>query len=353
MNVPPAQWARLDCKALFRFRQAGHVSISEANRHILNERLLNEDCTDSALAFYIHAEFADRFFLVSFLLSRPRKLLHNCKTFRKGYMYNESMGVLIFFPIFLGLVTAWVVNYFADVLPESLRLGRPVCSNPQCQKPFEWTDYLLLRKCRHCSKGRGVRTFVVIFLCAISALYLWVSYPLKLGFGLSLLALGYFYIVGIIDLEHRLILGPLSIAGVLVGGFAGFLLHGWQSTLMGGAAGFVIMFVFYLFGKLFTFLRARRRGEDPKQAEEALGSGDVTLATILGLFLGWQLIWFGLLIGALIAGIISLIIVAVLMISRKYKQQAFMVYIPLGPMFILSAIMIIYLPSLLLKVVPK
>ncbi len=268
-------------------------------------------------------------------------------------MYNESMGILIIFPILLGLLAAWVVNYLADVMPESLRPGRPICPNPQCKTPFGWSDYLLLRKCSHCGHRRSVRTYVVIFLCLVSALYLWVSYPEKMGFALSLIALSYFYIVGIIDLEHRLILGPLSITGLLVAGLAGVLLHGWQRTLIGGAAGFGIMLVFYLFGKLFTFLRARRRGEDPKQAEEALGSGDVTLVTILGLFLGWPLIWFGLLVGALIAGIVSLIIVLVLMIGKKYKQQAFMVYIPLGPMFILSALVIIYLPQLVIMVLPK
>ncbi len=261
-------------------------------------------------------------------------------------MYNESMGILIILPILLGLVAAWFVNYLADVMPESLRPGRPVCANPQCKKPFGWGDYLLVRKCESCGRRRSLRTYIVIALCVISALYLWASSPLNLGFALSLIALSYFYIVGIIDLEHRLILGPLSITGLFVAGLTGFLLHGWRSTLIGGAAGFVIMLVFYLFGKLFTFLRARRKGEDPKQAEEALGSGDVTLVTILGLFLGWPLIWFGLLVGALIAGVVSLIIVVVLMISRKYKQQAFMVYIPLGPMFILSALMIIYLPHI-------
>lgn len=270
-----------------------------------------------------------------------------------SYMYNENMGVLILLPLLLGIIAAWVVNYLADVLPASLRLSQPACSNPTCQKSLAWTDYLLLRSCKHCDRRRSLRTYIVILLCIASAVYLWLSSPAKLGFGLGLLALSYFYLVGIIDLEHRLILGPLSIAGLFIGGLAGLLLHGWQSTLIGGAAGFLIMFVFYLLGKVFSTFQARRRGEDPKQAEEALGSGDVTLVTILGLFLGWPLIWFGVLVGALIAGAISVIIVLVLMIGRKYKRQAFMVYIPLGPMFIVSAIMIIYLPGLLLKVVPK
>jgi leader peptidase (prepilin peptidase)/N-methyltransferase len=268
-------------------------------------------------------------------------------------MYNANMGAFIIFPFLLGLLAAWVVNYLADVLPESLKFTRPLCSNKECAKPYAWADYLLLRRCRHCGKHRGIRTYAVILLTVLSALYLWISAPAKLGFGLGFLALSYFYIVGIIDFEHRLILGPLSIAGLFIGGAAGWLLHGWQSTLIGGAAGFAIMLVFYLLGKLFTHVRARRRGEDPGQAEEALGSGDVTLVTVLGLFLGWPYIWFGLLVGALLAGAVSLIIILALLIGRKYKEQAFMVFIPMGPMFILSAIMIVYLPQIVRVMVPK
>ncbi len=275
-------------------------------------------------------------------------------------MYNEYMGVLVIFPILLGILAAWVVNYLADVLPSDLKLTQPHCSKVECHQPIPWRDYLLLRPCPHCGKKRSVRTYVVIVLCLASSLYLWFATILqwapslgRLDYWFGFLILSYFYTVGIIDLEHRLILGPLSLAGLLLGGLAGLLVHGWQSTLIGGAAGFVIMFIFYLFGKLFTAWRARRSGEDPKQAEEALGSGDVTLVTILGLFLGWPLIWFGVLTGALIAGIISIIIVVALVIGRKYKKQAFLVFIPLGPMFILSALLIIFLPNLISSILPK
>ena len=262
------------------------------------------------------------------------------------------MDALLIVPILVGIISAWVVNYLADVLPASLRLSQPVCTNQECQKPLPWRDYLLLQPCKQCGRRRSIRTFVMIILCIASALFLWLSAPARLGFWLGLLALDYFYVVAIIDLEHRLVLGPLSIAGLLIGGLAGWLNHGWQNTLIGGGAGFLIMFAFYLFGKLFTSVRARRRGEDPKQAEEALGSGDVTLATILGLFLGWPFIWLGLLLGALIAGAISLIIVVALLIGRKYKQEAFMVFIPLGPMFIISALLMVYLPELISSIIP-
>ena len=189
-------------------------------------------------------------------------------------------------------------------------------------------------------------------LCVFSAVYLWFAHPAKLGFGLSLLILTYFYIVAVIDLEHHDILRSLSLLGLVLTSLSGFLMHGWLSTLLGGLAGFGIMYLFYLFGKLFTRVRTRKLGKTPDDTEEALGSGDVTLATILGLFLGWPLTWFGLLLGTLLAGFTGLVVVLVLVFIRQYRKQAFMVFIPFGPAFILSTVLLTYLPNWISKVLP-
>jgi leader peptidase (prepilin peptidase)/N-methyltransferase len=264
------------------------------------------------------------------------------------------MSVYIILPILLGILAGLVVNYLADVMPFTLRLSRPACTNPECQKPFAWTEYLLLRRCKHCSKPRGWRTFAVLVWCAVSALYLWFAYPARLGYALSFIVLIYLYSVAVIDLEHRLILRPLSIAGLILTAATGTILHGWFSTLIGGLVGFAIMYIFYLFGKLFTRLRARRLGQDPKEMEEALGSGDVILATILGLLLGWPLIWFGLFLGVLLGGLIGLFIVAIAtLVQKRKKEQALMTFFPLGPAYILSAILLVYLPNLISLGLPK
>ncbi len=262
------------------------------------------------------------------------------------------MDALWAIPILLAFLLAWLINYLADVLPGDLRLGLPVCQNPACRKAFTWKDYLLLRPCPECGKKRSVRSFIIILLTLAASLYCWFRPPLHLGYFLGFLMLAYLVLVAVIDLEHRLILRPLSITGLALAAVAGFIMHGWQSTLIGGGAGFIILYLFYLFGRLFTRWRARRLGQDPRDAEEALGSGDVTLATILGLFLGWPLIWFGILLGLLFAGFISLVVILVLMLARKYRQQAFMVFIPLGPAFILSTTLLVYLPNWISRMLP-
>jgi len=261
------------------------------------------------------------------------------------------MDFWLFIPIFFGLLAGGLINYLADVLPHTTRLSQPLCLNPDCRVSFHWKDYLLLHRCPKCGRGRGLRTYATLVLAEALSLFIWFSPPHTLGFGLGLLVLTYLLLVTVIDLEHRLILRPLSIAGLILAALAGLYARGWLSTLIGGAAGFAIMFVFYLLGKLFTRWRARRLGKVDN--EEALGSGDVTLATILGLLLGWPLIWFGLLLGILFSGVIGLVIIIALLVTRRYKTQALNVFIPYGPFFILSTFLLIYAPMWMSSIVQK
>ncbi|MBN2387696.1 MAG: prepilin peptidase [Anaerolineales bacterium] len=263
------------------------------------------------------------------------------------------MNIFLLLPLLCGLGLGWLVNYLADVLPDTVTLTRPKCPNPACAQTPSWAAYLQLRNCAGCGRRRSPRTFITLGLLPAASLFLWLSPPAKLGYVLGTVVFAYLLTVAIIDLEHRLVLRPLSIAGLLLGASAGVLQHGWKSTLIGGLVGLGVMSLFYLFGMLFTRLRARRLGQDPAEAEEAFGSGDISLGTILGLLLGWPLIWFGLLLGLLASGAISLIVILVLVIVRRYKEQAFMVFIPLGPGFILIAVLILYLPNLIGALVPK
>ena len=194
--------------------------------------------------------------------------------------------------------------------------------------------------------------------------WLWLLPPTKfadaipipaLAFLAGLFLLTYFGVVFVIDLEHRLILHPVSIFGAVLGLGVGWLLHGLGPTLLGGLGGFGVMFIFYLFGTLFARIRARkmRAAGQESDDEEALGAGDVILASVLGFMLGWPLIWFGLLVGILLGGLITIPLLVIMLVVRRYKQDAWMVFIPYGPFFLISATLIIYFPNLLSALVPK
>lgn len=274
----------------------------------------------------------------------------------------KVMSILIILPILAGVLAGWLVNYLSDVLPITRRFSQPACTH--CNTTLSKKEYLSLSRCPSCGKYRSLRTWLVQILGMAFSLWIWFLPPRNfadaipnssLAFLAGLLLLTYFGVVFVIDLEHRLILHPVSIFGAVLGLGIGWLFNGLGSTLLGGLGGFGIMLIFYLFGTLFARVRARkmRAAGQESDDEEALGAGDVILAGVLGLILGWPLIWFGLLVGILLGGLITIPMLVIMFIARRYKQDAWMVFIPYGPFFLISATLIVYLPDLLSVLVPK
>lgn len=263
------------------------------------------------------------------------------------------MNIFIIAPILAGLLAGWFINYLADVLPRTRRLSQPMCI--YCEKPVSWKNYLLFRSCPSCEHPRSLRTWLTQIAAMAVSLTTWFLPHPRLGYWIGLVLLIYFGVVFVIDLEHRLILHPTSIVGAVLGLGVGIYLHGFVTALLGGLGGFLIMLSFYMLGTLFAKIRARRMrasGQEPDD-EEALGAGDVILATILGFILGWPLIWFGLLLGILLGGVITLPMFIFVLTARRYKRDAWMIFIPYGPFFLISTTLIIYLPKLLSNLVPK
>jgi leader peptidase (prepilin peptidase)/N-methyltransferase len=261
------------------------------------------------------------------------------------------MSITLIVPILLGCLAGYVVNYLADVLPVTRQFSQPRC--PQCNAAFTWRNYFSLRPCQN-GHARTARAWLVLIAILAAGVYTWISPPAKTGYLAGLVLIAYFGVVFVIDMEHRLILHPTSIFGAVLGLIVGILSHGVTATLLGGLAGFLIMRAFYYFGLLVARIRAKRMAALGQEAddEEALGSGDVTLAAILGFMLGWPLIWFGLLLGILLGGFFSLLLVLWLLITGKYKGNVLMLFIPYGPYFIISAFLILFIPKFVHMLVP-
>jgi prepilin signal peptidase PulO-like enzyme (type II secretory pathway) len=265
-------------------------------------------------------------------------------------MKTMDSGILI--AVLTGWISGWAVNYLADVLPVTRRLSAPVCG--QCGQVFPLWRYLTLQPCPHCGHRRGLRPWLVHLAMLAVSLYTWIR-PHPMGYALGMLLLTYFALVVVIDLEHRLILHPTSVVGALLALGIGLWLHGPIPTLFGGLAGFAIMLGLYYLGVLFSKYRARRLQAAGQQAdgEEALGAGDVILAGVLGLVLGWPIIWFALLLGILLGGIVGIILLGALLLRGLYGKQALMVFMPYGPYFIVSAFFILFLPNWIIGVLGK
>jgi leader peptidase (prepilin peptidase)/N-methyltransferase len=249
------------------------------------------------------------------------------------------MNLLLIIPILLGWLGGYLVNYLADVLPVDLKLTHPLCKNPDCQSPIGWRDYFLLRRCRECQKRMSPRVTLVMLVTTIFTVYIWLSPPQTMGFWPGFIVFVYLFLVALIDFETRLVLRPVSLVGLVICLFAGLLMRTWQETLLGAASGFGIMFLLYILGILFTRWRNKRLG-NLQDGEEALGFGDVTLATLLGLLLGWPQIWLNLMNGILLAGVFSILLMIGLLVLKKFRPL--MVFIPFGPFFILTAFLQLY-----------
>jgi len=261
------------------------------------------------------------------------------------------MYLILLFPILLGWIAGLFINYASDVLPVTRRFSKPACT--QCGNHFAWAGYLMLRACRTCGKKRSLRTWMVQILSVASFAYFWL-YPSKaLGIPLGMIVLVYFGIITVIDLEHRLILHPTSLVGAALGLLVGTLIHsrangllaGIGLSLLGGVFGFGLMYLLYQFGTLVARFRARKMqaAGQAEDEEEALGGGDVYLAGVLGLMLGWPFIWDALVLGVLLGGVVSLLFLLALVARRRYAGDALMTFIPYGPYFIISAFYFLFL----------
>jgi leader peptidase (prepilin peptidase)/N-methyltransferase len=253
------------------------------------------------------------------------------------------MDFSLVIPLLLGWLSGWLVNILADVLPFSRKFSHPVC--PVCQAKFKWTDYLLFRNCTNCGKRRSLRMLIVQAVMTVAPVLIWIFPGQTLPFPLAFILLVYLVVILVIDLEHRLILHPVSIVGAVLGLGIGIFLRGQNSitygitsTLLGGAAGFGVMLVFYFIGELFVKRMAKTRGLSSN--EVALGFGDVNLSGILGLLLGWQAIFACLFFAILAGGLVSLVIILGMLIAKKYKAFT---AIPYAPFLILSAIYFLFL----------
>lgn len=245
------------------------------------------------------------------------------------------MNISIFIGLVIGYFSAFIINYISDVLPVRRKLSRPEC--PSCQKVIRWFDYILNIPCRNCHTRRSIRTVCVYLLSILSAGGLWL-FPPEFGFWVGILIFCYFGIVIVIDLEQRLVMHPVSIFGALLGLGTGIWLHGIVMTLIGGAAGFIIMLALYYLG--IGFIRLVSRQREMADVDEAIGFGDVILSGVMGFFLGWPGIVAGMVLTIVLGGVVSLIMLVYLIVRKKYKAYS---AIPYAPFIALATIILLML----------
>jgi leader peptidase (prepilin peptidase)/N-methyltransferase len=247
--------------------------------------------------------------------------------------------IALIFVALAGWMAGISVNYLADFLPRYRRLSRPSC--PVCETKIPYFRFFIWdRRCPACQHARSKRTWLVEIISVISAVWLWKNPPDPVGFWIGLILLAYFILVAVIDIEHRLILHPVSIFGGILGLGIGTWLHGLPRTMLGGLAGFGAMLFFYLMGILLIRLLNRWRGLTLGDEDgEALGFGDVILGGVLGLILGWPGVAASIFLTILLAGLGSLCYMIMMVVLHRYQSNQ---TLPYGPFLVMGAVILIY-----------
>ena len=142
-------------------------------------------------------------------------------------------------------------------------------------------------------------------------------------------------LITVIDLEHRLILFavilPSCVFALVVAILAPASGRTFSEYLLGGAMGFLLFFAMFLGGVAFSTLT--------RSSEVAFGFGDVMLATLSGLMLGWRAFIFAALI-AVFAGAAGAVLYMVgrTIVGRRYRRFT---PLPYGPYIVLGTLVML------------
>jgi len=226
------------------------------------------------------------------------------------------LGVLIGFCALMGLAIGSFLNVVIYRVPQKMSIVSPRSACPSCGAFIAERDnvpvvsWLLLRgRCRHCHASISPQYPLVELACAA----LFAGLAARLGYDWALPA----YLVlfagllalSVIDVETlllpRAIVWPLSIAVTALFVLAAAITGQWHDLLVGAISGASWFAVFYAMNLA---------------SPRVLGYGDVRLAPVLGLALGW-LGWRYVLLGFFAANLIGAVIGIALIASKRISRQ--------------------------------
>jgi leader peptidase (prepilin peptidase)/N-methyltransferase len=211
--------------------------------------------------------------------------------------------------IVAGVVSGLLANLLAETLPRAR-------SQESSSLRFAISHYLTLPwhffrggVCPHCGERRPLRApLLELAVIAAFALIAWQSGGDWLRAALFCLYAWFLLVVLVIDLEHRLVLNVMTGPAAVLALAASFLpgTPAPLDALIGGAGAFAVFFLIALVG----------RG--------AMGMGDVKLAGVIGLMLGYPLVVPALLAGVILGGIAA----AIMLITKRATRKTAIAYAP-------------------------
>ncbi len=230
----------------------------------------------------------------------------------------------------LGTAVGSFLNVCIDRLPIGKSLVYPPSHCDSCQHRLSVKDlvpvfsYLWLRgRCRYCRAPISRRTFWVEVGSGLLFACLYLYYGLSIELAVSAFYSSLFIVLGLIDLEHKLILNkivyPMAGVALIISIFLpqpGIISLPWPAAVngvIGGAIGFILLLI-----PALIFPRG-------------MGWGDVKMAALIGLVSGFPLVFVALFLGIVLGGVVASIL---LLLKIKRRKE----YIPFGPFLSLATI---------------
>lgn len=236
--------------------------------------------------------------------------------------------------LFLGLIIGSFLNVCIYRIPRKESIAWPGSHCPECGYVLKWYDlipvisYLLLRgKCRQCRSHISLRYPLVELL---TGLLFWAAF---LKFGLSFLLLTrllficLLIVIALIDVENLIIPNVVVLPGA-VAGLLSLLAPGSPGLIGGIASGFGAALCFFLIWFFYP---------------QGMGEGDIKLALMLGLFLGWPQTGVAVFLAALTGTVGGLAVILFQGGSRRTQ-------IPFGLFLALGSLISIFFGSKLVAV---
>jgi prepilin signal peptidase PulO-like enzyme (type II secretory pathway) len=257
----------------------------------------------------------------------------------------------IIFLFFLGLFFGSFLNLLIDRLPNNKSiLGRSHCE--KCHKTLTWKDLIpllsfihLRGKCRYCHTKLSFQypllELVTGGLFALTYIFTMYQVPFIINSGFinpysliinllfNLFIVSCFIVIFFADLKYGIIPDKIIVAGILVTLPYIFMIH--DSEFMIHLLSAFGAFLFFL----LLYLLTRGRG---------MGFGDVKLAFLLGLVLGFPGVFYAIYIAFLTGGLAGIILIL-------WKKKTMKSSVPFGPFLIIGAFISLFFTPLIAQII--
>ncbi len=238
---------------------------------------------------------------------------------------------MIFLCALVGLFMGSLINWVGDYLPRFASSGaapsvesalRPGPALSFVEGPALWRLLTSRRSWIRLQRPFWSRVAVEVFSALLFA-YLWWRFGPSWRLLLLAFYCSFLLLIAVIDLRHRLVLNVLIYPAAVVAMLLRFVPPGEDAltTLLGGAVGLTF----------FSLVALLSRG--------GMGAGDVKLAALIGLMVGFPQVVWALTLGILAGGVAALF----LLLTQLKELKSYMPYAPF--LCLGAAITLVYIPT--------